>query len=148
MPVNWNVQTKFTSSTILPVFKLRIFRNVGNHRLMTKNSVHNENGDGGDVILGGVAGGRVLFCRLASNSVCSSNCPKWTFDSPFSASLVLGLQTRWEILCLANEFHIFFWKSRTWKYIILEPRSLHHVFDELYQTYFPYHLSTFIEHCF
>lgn len=89
------------------MFKLRIFRNFGNHRLVTKNSVHNEDGDGGDVILGGHAGGGVLFCRLASNSVCSSNCP-WTLDSPFSASLVLGLQTRWEVLCLANEFHIFF----------------------------------------
>lgn len=90
------------------MFKLRIFRNFGNHRLVTKNSVHNEDGDGGDVILGGDAGDGVLFCRLASNSVCSSNCPKWTLDSPFSASLVLGLQTRWEVLCLANEFHIFF----------------------------------------
>lgn len=54
---------------------------------MTKNSVHNEGGDGGDVILGGDAGGRVLFgrSRLALNSVCSFNCP-WTFDSLFSLS--------------------------------------------------------------
>lgn len=62
-----------------PCFKLRIFRNFGNHRLMTKTSVRNEDGDGGDVILGGDAGGRVLFWRLASNSVCSSNGP-WTFQ--------------------------------------------------------------------
>lgn len=58
-------------------FKFRIFRNFGNDRLMTKNSVHNEGGDGGDVILGGDAGGRVFICRsrLALNSVCSFNCP-------------------------------------------------------------------------
>lgn len=94
MPVNSNVQTKFTSTSMLSVFKLSIFRNFGNDRLVTKNSLHNEDDDGGDVILGGDAGGRVVFCRsrLALNSVCSFNC-LWTFDSLFSASLVLGLQT-------------------------------------------------------
>lgn len=59
------------------------------------------------IILGEDVGGRVLFCssRLALNLVFSSSWPR-TFDSPFSDSLVLGLQTRCEVMHLANEFHI------------------------------------------